>query len=621
MSDSQTPSRRWSRLQRHPNDELLFAAFNGETRESETNRVRQHLTECWECATLWESWNQARADYMLYKHASEESMPTPPGGWASFQPNLRALSAELRAKQRPLFHDIFRAGFLEHWRRWALVASTALVLTAAFALFLRTPSTPEGASGLLTASGLLVRAESNEELKPAGQTVHQKIGIRHKNRSATIDVWRGSTHPRPTAYSGDSSVSAGLERALTANRMDPHHPLSAAAFGAWRNSIVTPRENLAQTIDQSSWTLTTHDDAHAPGMLAEASLTVRAIDWRPVEARLVLESESDGTDEYDLTEIAYEVLPSEPLDSVAALPPVSAPEPAAGPVTLPPMPSDAELNDAEMQVRMALNLASADLGEAVEVNRTSRQIRLTGLVSSDQIKRSLVASLTDSPLVTVELQTVEEAIALDNQAQPLSGTPQHDVFSAQPPMQEYVVRHFAANPTAVEHFLNTSVSLSDAALSHAWALRRLAQRYTGTEVAKLTTKSRQNLETLIRGHVAEIRKQVDGELTLLEPVLSGAVKDRASALDDKTPSITEWPAIAESLFDSVQRVDRLVRGLFAGAGLPMDGISQTGGQPLRMPAPQDYAATLLAVLDRLETTLPKISERLGSEFLEPVRKN
>jgi hypothetical protein len=620
MTDPQMPSRRWSRLQRHPNEDLLFAAFNAEISESESNRIRRHLDECWECAARWESWSQARADYMLYKRDADENMPAPPAGWSSFQANLRALSSELRAEHCPLFHDITRGGFRDHWRRWTLVGATALAAAVLLGVLLRTPSSPTLVAGRLTASDLLARAESKEQSAPTAQIVHQKLSVRHKNRNATVDVWRGSAHPHPAAYSGDASVHSGLEKALAANHMDPQHPLSAAAFGAWRKSVAAPRDNVTQSNDQSSWTLTTHDQAaRTPGAMLAASLTVRTSDWHPVEVRLMLESDQES-DEYDLAEISYEVLPAEPDAPAAPLPPTATAEPTAIP-TLPPLPSEEELNDAEMQVRLALNQAGADLGEAVDVQRTQRQIRLTGLVSSDQIKKRLVASFTGNPLVSIELQTFEEAMARDNQAQPLTGAPQHEIVSAQPPMQDYVTRHFASNRTAVEHFLNNSVTLSDGALSHAWALRRLAQRYTPSEIAKLSPKSRGSLEALIRGHVAEIRKQVDGELTLLKPVLAGAVQDASSSSEDRTPSITEWPAMAESVFDSVQRVDRLVRGLFAGAGLPMDGISQTAGQPLRVPPPQEYAATLLAVLDRLETTLPKLSDHLGSDFLESTRKN
>ena len=199
------------------------------------------------------------------------------------------------------------------------------------------------------------------------------------------------------------------------------------------------------------------------------------------------------------------------------------------------------------------------------------------------------------------------------------------MVSAQPPMQEYVAREFGGRSEAIEAFLNRSVGFSDAALEHAWALRRLAQRYPPAETAKLSAESRHKLEDLIREHVAAIQAQAKSELVLLRPTLARAVKERAvgGPLTGEGSSETSasWPALAEPLFDSVQRIDRLVRGLFAGAGLPLEGVQRTDGQPLRLPPPEEFASTLLAALEKLNRSLPKLGQTLDSEFLEAARKD
>jgi hypothetical protein len=113
-------------------------------------------------------------------------------------------------------------------------------------------------------------------------------------------------------------------------------------------------------------------------------------------------------------------------------------------------------------------------------------------------------------------------------------------------------------------FVDRNLKASDTALSHAWALKRLVDRYSSAEEQLLKPESNQKLVEMLRAHLQELSSANDGMAQLLNLL---------PASDAKAPAISgDWRTRILALFSAVQQQDRLVSGLVAG--------SQTDGQNL-----------------------------------------
>jgi hypothetical protein len=106
-------------------------------------------------------------------------------------------------------------------------------------------------------------------------------------------------------------------------------------------------------------------------------------------------------------------------------------------------------------------------------------------------------------------------------------------------------------------FVDDCLSISDSALSQAWALKKLAERYTADARQALAPESRAKVDEMMRGHldqVAAANLKLNSLLDLLPP-------PRTSGADGSSAS--EHDGVA-TLFDLVQRQDSLVAALVAG---------------------------------------------------------
>jgi hypothetical protein len=148
----------------------------------------------------------------------------------------------------------------------------------------------------------------------------------------------------------------------------------------------------------------------------------------------------------------------------------------------------------------------------------------------------------------------------DKGAKPVQAIPSQDRV---PLLKDVLEKTFASRDERLD-FANRCLADSDGALSHAWALKRLADRYGEAEEQRLKPESDRIFHEMLRVHLQELGRHNDGVkplLALLPPSDAG------------TPTIsTDWRTRMISLFSAVRQQDRLVSGLVAG--------SQTDGQNL-----------------------------------------
>jgi hypothetical protein len=413
--------------------------------------------------------------------------------------------------------------------------------------------------------------------------------------------------------SGAAALVSELMEVLRANRMNPQQPLSAASFEAWRQSLAAKREKVSRSQTEAGETLTLRVSAVtevAVGQIAEASLAAPARDWRPQAQSLKVRAENEIR-EYELSETAYELIPlaaltvfAEPAPMPAATRiPWASPSPTAS-----PLPTRAELRNAEIAALYALHRLKADLGEQIEIAPESNErIVVRGQVETPERKRELIAALKGIPFVAARIQTFAEASA---QAAP----PPPAVAIIAPPkansdsspaagvnlFERRLARYFAERATAPEdaaainrriaQLANSAFAESSAALSSAWALRRLAVAFDDgpdEQMNEQMSVAAARLREVIGNHLAEIKTRSRNLRAQLEPALISIAGTQAGAAPSPLPAKEARKARVMRLFNAIEQVQRLSYRLFDSR--------QTSAA-----SPEEAARLMLEALEQLD---------------------
>jgi hypothetical protein len=183
---------------------------------------------------------------------------------------------------------------------------------------------------------------------------------------------------------------------------------------------------------------------------------------------------------------------------------------------------------------------------------------LSGIVSSRERDEEMRATLSALPNVRFlgDLPTASDAqsAGLDRAVPAQSATPL---------LKDVIERAFPSREGRLA-FTDQCLADSDAALSYAWALKRLVDRYGESEEQLLKPDADQKLFEMLRAHLRELNRASDG-LSPLFDLLPGRGAEVAAI-----PAT--WRARILTLFSAVQQQDRLVSSLVAG--------SQADGQNL-----------------------------------------
>ena len=103
------------------------------------------------------------------------------------------------------------------------------------------------------------------------------------------------------------------------------------------------------------------------------------------------------------------------------------------------------------------------------------------------------------------------------------------------------------------------LDMSDAVMSRAYALRRLAQRFPPPVEAELSPAERRVLRNLDQEHAAVLGHQPAEMERLLAPVLVSLGGGCAGAAEDPVAA-TAWQPAAEELFRAARRVESAAGG-------------------------------------------------------------
>jgi len=602
----------------------LLLYLDGELPPKEAALVQEHLTACWSCRMNADRVQEAVFAFVKYRDEALRSLAPPPPDEMRFARRLQDLRERL-GKRSWLAHlydsgrRIFSAARLAALPRplvWALACLVASFV--AVALYTWSDRAP-----VVTASELLQKAgeaQAREMRATAQPVVYQKLRIRRGARVATWELWRDTANARfrqsmksategegaterpmrESPESEDAALASELMEVLRANRMNPQQPLSAASFQTWRQSLAAKSEEVSRSQTEAGETLTLRVSAVAEvavGQITEASLVAPARDWRPRAQSLKVRGENEIL-EYELSETAYEVIPLAALTAFAEPAPTATRIPAAPPLTVEtplaanPLPTRAELQNAEVAALYALHQLKADLGEQIEIARESNeQIVVRGQVETPERKRELIAALKGIPFVAARIQTFDEATAQSARAAP--APPAVVTIAALPDangdrapaasvnlFERRLARYFAERAAApasvpedaaainrrIAQLANSAFAESSAALAGGWALRRLAERFDdGPDEQmneQMSVAAAARLREVISNHLVEINTRSRNLRAQLEPALISIAGTRDLASPSPQPADGTRKARVMRLFKAVEQVQRLSYRLF-----------------------------------------------------------
>jgi ElaB/YqjD/DUF883 family membrane-anchored ribosome-binding protein len=488
------------------------------------------------------------------------------------------------ARLDELAEELGRPSLLRIWRRaitqssQSLLATRMVWITAALLIVLSAPlfylfqKAP-----VVSANDLLHRASIAEAGTPMGvdqPVVIQKLSIEINGRKMTQTVYRDTVRNRKAHRTDvNSGEELAAERAFHQSSFSLDDPLSPQTYSSWRDGIEEKRD----TVTQLSGGLLKLDTTTNSGPVAEASITVRADDYHPVAENLHLR---DNT-QIEVAELSYEVVSLSTLTPDIFGPPAST-EPLGLPAIVAnlsfraALPDAAQLAASELQVQSALHGIGADLGEQITVQQgADGRVQVDGVAIDEARKQQIAAALVGIPYTELRVKTIAQAAALPQRASAAPNSnpasPTAVAMANLPLLEKQLKQRFPDGDQRME-YVNQSLALCQSASARAWALNRLADRYTPEQIALLDNGAQQELRRLLSDHISALREDVSRLQSQLGQVLSSSSNTAAAntaAL--RVPPLKtseradDWRSHVHRVHSSVETINESVAALLTGS--------------------------------------------------------
>lgn len=337
---------------------------------------------------------------------------------------------------------------------------------------------------------------------------------------------------------------------------------------AFSHSLPAVRDGLAKKKDivtELHGGLLKLDTSTSSGPVAEASLTVRADDYHPVVEDLRLRDDT----QIEIAELSYDVvglssLRQDIFGSQVAPEPMRFPSPAPIHAMLP---NASQMAASELPVRTVLHNLGADLGEQVTVHQVSNDaIQVDGVAEDETRKQQISNALNGIRHTQVRIMTVAQAAVHPQPGHPLPTATDTLITASAPLLEEQLEKRFPDSDQRAEYVIN----LSRYAKAHprAWALARLADRYSSQQTALLDPEAQHQLQSLLTDHITALRQDVGRLQNQLSQVLSSA-SNTAAANTATSASVTsqqdDWRIRAYRVHSSVEIIIEVVSVLLTGS--------------------------------------------------------
>lgn len=517
----------------HPDENQLLFALERELPAEDAARVEQHLGGCWSCRARFDEMQRGILTFVEYREKRYlPSLDTPRDDSGDFRARLRNAVSENKPDSRAsrLWRRLFTLLAIPAQVKWVTAVATVMVLVIFWVQVLVNPRT-------VSANELLTRAVAAQNpSEPAGSAgrrriVHQKIRIQSGQRTVVRDFQWTLGSPIITA-SWDAEPDPLMWNA----------PLTAEGFATWRSTLPAKADTVKR--GQDVLTLDTIPARQDP--IKEAWIIVRADDFHPVEQHVRFADDQ----QLDFFELAFRIEDDrqdahegEKLFQPVKPPAKSSPAPA--------LPS-VDLNQVELNLRYTLFANQWDLGEDLTITRADGDVVLGGIVSSSEREQAMRTALGSLP--NVRFSVVRPAPSAGQILPPVSQSRQ---VSGPPLLKDSLENAFPSRQDRLA-FIERCIAASDGAVSHAWALKKLVERYDDAGEQLLDRESDQKLHDMLGAHLNEIRRRNSG-LDVLIPLLPPANAVAQANAPNRRAQIL-------SLFTAVQEQDRLLASLLASSG-------------------------------------------------------
>jgi hypothetical protein len=572
----------------HLTDEQLLMLVDGELSPKEAANARGHLETCWSCRAELEKIEETISTFVEFRKKVQIPLsPLPPNNWTNFNRKLNEIKREETKPQR----NWFNIANLSPFQLRLGIASIAVIVITAL-LFQLVTVEKVSASELLDKSAKLHNEKVNSTSQPV---IYQKLKVRAGNsKIMDWEVWNDAKNLRTKQTIGgeqpkeSTDVLQKLSEILRKNRMNPQTPLSPDSFKSWHSSLTDKTDEI---IENDIITLKTiNHQFNFDGQISEAVLNLRRTDYHPVSQTLKVRT-ANGETTFEISEINFEVVSLNTLKAdffdesptsteivkIEKTTPSSSPEDSASPEISPSPNEEKSLEtsenktltspkieattDLEVEVLRLLSNAGADLGEEITVKRESGLLFVRGLVETNGRKKEILnalQSVRQNPAVKIEIETVAEAVAKNKNQKSNKPTKvdELETKTLNSPAQNDLVEHFG-NEAEAKRFASNIVSRSSQAMSHVYALRRLAKQFSAAELKNLSPEARTKWLNLIASHARSFKslsESLSAELGKVfnAPKVSGSANMEVNSIDD-------LPRAIESLFAVASGNDRLIR--------------------------------------------------------------
>jgi anti-sigma factor RsiW len=522
----------------HPSEDQLLLTLEGEVAAEEAARVQQHLAGCWSCKARYEEMQRGILAFVEYREKRYlPALESPSSDSSGFRARLRIAAREapavpFLARLRRKLPSLWRP-FQHVQLRWVTVVAAAMVALLIWTEVLSPPP--------VSASELLTRAMAAQKSPASGHShlIRQTLQIRSGERVVTRNFeWNTDAPIRPARWDVDADPLAW------------NAPLTAQGFSDWRDGLSTKTDKVKRAGDRLLLDTLAPEDA-----IREAWISVRAADFHPMAEHIRFH---DGR-ELDLTEVAFQFRQE-------TEPPVAVAQSAAPKVAAPPAAPKPDLDQAEIDLRYILFAHRWDLGEDLTVERNTSGVTLSGIVSSPERKQAIQEALKGAANVRLNLTlpTASNAPAANDT------TIRQDAQAKSVPLLQDTLDRSFSSPDERMAFDDRCLFASDTALAHAWALKRLADRYRDPDNTGLKPGSQTKLQEMLRGHLQELGRANDD----LDPLMK-LLRAPAAA----TPAASSnWPNQILALFTAVEQQDRDVTSLVSGSQTPEQNLAQVSAE-------------------------------------------
>jgi hypothetical protein len=414
----------------HLSDEKLSRLTAGELGTVQRSFARTHLEKCWQCRLRREALERSALQLAEYRNCLVERIPSNPDRRSALLMLMRQPS---EAASLPCESGIalFSSVSKRDARMSPILASFLIVVCAACLLFMvwRRPT------ATVRAAELLSRAENADRAVLYGKpgVIYEKIRIRTSSGRIEREIYRDAHRERRRVNDEDAKVEATLQSVLVSAQVDLDDPLSVASYRTWYDE----QEKKVDAVSQGGGLLTL--STRIPeGNIRQETITVRASDFHPIQRTI----KTADDDVIEIAELNYALLDwssvNEALFEPLAAPRVEHPVLMSALPVMPALPTEAELDSAELEALLTLNRLHADEGERISIARTDHGIEVKGIVDSTERKQEVVNGLRMLPHVKAEVLSTAEVRPDTAEALPLQPTSIRAIDPAASPLEEYV---------------------------------------------------------------------------------------------------------------------------------------------------------------------------------------